>query len=213
MPHPVARPTPPGKGKGKGKPSDCQEKRQFLEEKNHKQRLPDGDKRLNTLHAEDAIAEDDDSSETLSNGLPPDARKLDSYDELVLDHIEGFSDDPWQGPPQCYEIPWTILFGNVGRQREDAEVEAVKELIRQAEAVGLIGGGVRSEEHDEIPIDLDGRSILDRSDALWDRLVLGSVPFDFGDGPLDKANVDPAGTAGQDENCGSCRTSGSDGIE
>ncbi|KIE03370.1 acetyltransferase, partial [Metarhizium majus ARSEF 297] len=213
MPHPVARLTPPGKGKGKDKSSDCQEKRQFLEEKNHKKRLPDGDKRLNTLHAEDAIAEDDDSSETLSNGLPPDARKLDSYDESVLDHIESFSDDPWQVLSQCYEIPWTILFGNVGRQREDAEVEAVKELIRQAEAVGLIGGDVRSEEHDEIPIDLDGRSILDRGDALWDRLVLGSVPFDFGDGALDKANVDPAGTDGQDENCGCCRTSGSDGIE
>ncbi|KAG8428420.1 hypothetical protein J3459_003940 [Metarhizium acridum] len=209
MPHPVARPTSPSKGEL----SDCQEKRQCLEEENHKKSLSDDDKRSNTLHAEDATVEDDDSSETLSNGLPPYAQKLDSYDELVFGLIEGFSDDPRQVPPQCYEIPDTLLFGHSRRPREDAKVEAVKELIQQAEAAGLNGGGVSSEEHEEMPIDLDGRSILDRSDALWDRLVLGSVPFDFGDGALEKANVDPARTEGRDENRGCCRTSETDEIQ
>ncbi|TWU77155.1 hypothetical protein ED733_008438 [Metarhizium rileyi] len=120
--------------------------------------------------------------ETLSNDSKSVAQNVALYADLHLNDLNHPSDDFHQATLECYEIPFRFSPKDANRSREDAEVQAVRKSVHQADSDGLIGNDTHSEEQAKILINLDGRSILDGSAALWDSLVSGSIPFDFGDG-------------------------------
>ncbi|OAQ72261.1 hypothetical protein VFPPC_12745 [Pochonia chlamydosporia 170] len=170
MPHPAGCTDPPEKGKL----AEREEQSHASDEK-HKKKIRNQGGELNIYDTADY--EQDDDSETISGKSSMlDLQTLTSYAGFVYDNIQALSIEGRRTPPECYDEAFTNLFEDM---EMDPEVEAVREMMRQAEAAGLIGGDVGVGEDGRERLEFEGKSILDAGDDVWDGLVEGSVPFEF----------------------------------
>lgn len=171
MPHPAGCTDPPEKGKL----AEQEEQSHASDERKYKKKVRSQGEESNKYDTADY--EQDDDSETLSGrSSMPDVQTLTSYAGFMYDNIQALSTEGRRTPPECYDEAFTNLFEDM---EMDPEVEAVKEMLRQAEAAGLIGGDVGVGEDGGERLEFEGRRILDAGDNVWDGLVEGSVPFEF----------------------------------
>jgi hypothetical protein len=134
-----------------------------------------------------ATKQDVNLAETLGDTSMLSGQSLGSFAGLIYDDITEVSTEERQTLPECYGQPFTS-FSREGRVDPDIDMTAA-ELSRRVRGLRLVGedaqGWGMNRVGSEMPIDLDKETILDCSNAFWDVLVEGSVPFEFetgGDG-------------------------------